>query len=324
MRLSQITVPGVPCLIQPNSTKSRFRLTGPDFWPLVPTAEKQLQPLPGALTEEQREINSLQGNVSFDHFYQAPEFFFQQSTSAPAGVYDLVTAGSEPQYVAKTADGGLVLLPASTGSTGQKDNGQTPAAVTSIFTVDCDGRIGVMHDGVSYNWKIDADGKGTSFTAGAHSADWTMTAFDLDTFKNALNLEKSHHELRSLEKRGQQPNPVPRCPRGQHGVLKSGQPAGFSNGCGSVTTKKLVPELWFHHCCDDHDLCYDDCTKPSCLYCNFAFLDCMHAECHKKNFFVKKVCNIAAQVYFEAVQGPQGCGLFKKYNQKRCDCVPDP
>lgn len=320
MRLSQITVPGVPCLIQPNSTKSRFRLTGPDFWPLVPTAEKQLQPLPGALTEEQREINSLQGNVSFDHFYQAPEFFFQQSTSAPAGVYDLVTAGSEPQYVAKTADGGLVLLPASTGSTGQKDNGQTPAAVTSIFTVDCDGRIGVMHDGVSYSWKIDADGKGTSFTAGAHSADWTMTAFDLDTFKNALNLEKSHHELRSLEKRDE----GLRCPPGQHAELKPGATPAFSNGCGSVTTKKLVPELFFHGCCDAHDICYDNCDKPSCHQCNLEFLGCMKGVCSKKKIFVKQFCRFAADVYYHAVEGSQGCGLFAKYNRDRCDCKPGP
>lgn len=64
-------------------------------------------------------------------------------------MYDLVlTGGSAPQYVARTSAGLVVLTSSSTGPNYVTRNGLS--MVTSIFSVDCLGRISVSQGGKTY------------------------------------------------------------------------------------------------------------------------------------------------------------------------------
>ncbi|KAK4612187.1 hypothetical protein CLAFUW4_13084 [Fulvia fulva] len=106
-----------------------------------------------------------------------PAFFFQKSANAPTGYFDLVLAGNKPQYVAKAANGGVVLTSASTGATAKNVNGQS--IVTSISTVDCKGCFGVEQGNTAYTWDISANGQSTTLTTGTASLNRTMVAYSL-------------------------------------------------------------------------------------------------------------------------------------------------
>ena len=295
------------CLVQPNSTKSRFRLLGPGSMPLIVGPEQQLQPLRAQPTGED---GYAQAKRYVNNMAEAPEFFFQPSLDAPEGLYDLVLAGRDMLYLAKASNGRLVLTSNSTGADVKDIDGQS--AVTSIFTVDCDGRIGVMHEGISYSWNINADGRGTSFTTGAHSSDSTMIAFSSDAFGTS---DDNHLELRSLVKRD-----TVRCVPPARAFTRENARAPSANGCGSKASHHIVPELWFHNCCNDHDYCYDNCNENSCDHCNDLFYTCMKHRCASGNIFKKAICYPAAGLYYEAVKGKFGCPYFAKYTHERCDC----
>ncbi|KAI5361605.1 Putative PAN/Apple domain-containing protein [Septoria linicola] len=233
---SQLIPLGARCLIDPNSTKSRFHLLGPDFVPLVMTAQKQLQPRRARIRGDEERIRAV-GLPS--RYEEAPKFFFQKAASAPAGLYDLVVAGPQMHYVAKAADGEVVLTLASTGTTAEDVNGRT--IVTSIFTVDCDGRIGAMHEGIHYSLEVNAN---ISFTAGSRLPDSTLVAVDFDALgvsRNQQEISRNRLELRSLSKKRSDS----RCPAGQRAIAKPGAPPDEANGCGPPGAAKLVPELSF-------------------------------------------------------------------------------
>ncbi|KAK4616156.1 hypothetical protein CLAFUW4_10057 [Fulvia fulva] len=97
---------------------------------------------------------------------------------APASLYDLVVTGRELQYVAKAANGKLKLTSTSTGPTAHNVNGRE--LVTTIFTVDCHGQIGIVNEGILYSLKIDLETAALSFSPGltpqtAVSSHWTST-----------------------------------------------------------------------------------------------------------------------------------------------------
>ena len=312
------------CIIDPSFTESQqFYLLGLDFVPLIINAdEKQLQPF-GATDEQQVQAidASLEVNlaaVATFHFQKCP------NASDATGLYDLVITGPEPQYVAKAADGGLVLTSASTGPIAQNVDGRSIA--TTIFTVDCDGRIGVMQEGIAYVWDATVDGKSTSFTAGAHSSNRSMVAFNLAhaTTKQTSPTEQ-HLELRSsvLEKRD-----LYRCSAPEVASTRPGARAATSNGCGSKSNHKIVPDFGFTKCCNIHDLCYDDCSK-SFDECNYNFRNCMSGVC--KNKYSSSVaaplyagCILVADTYFAVVSGSFGSKYFAQYTHERCQCCPPP
>ncbi|KAF2771678.1 hypothetical protein EJ03DRAFT_21840, partial [Teratosphaeria nubilosa] len=299
---------GAPCQIDASSTKTRFRILGPGYIPLVVNAEGQLQPLHAPHFAPDRPEQVLENR---EHFGKGPNFFFHKTPDAPAGIFDLILTGEKLQYVAKAADGQLVLTPASTGTTAQEVDGRT--IVTSIFTVDCDGRIGVIHEGSLFSWTISADGQSTSFVPGTHYPNGSMLAFDFDR----LGIYQHHHELRSLQKRD-----TLRCPNGLHGAKKAGARPVSANGCGSRSNHKRIPELWFHACCNDHDICYDTCAQQSCDHCNDVFFTCMKRQCEKQRSEAGgATCYLAAGVYYEAVKGDSGCPYFAKYTGERCNCI---
>ncbi|PPJ53272.1 hypothetical protein CBER1_11935 [Cercospora berteroae] len=305
-------VPDTSCLIDPNSADSQFHILSLDLLWLMPTAELAPESL-GALTLRLEGKDESNGSAFAPQ--KASKFFLQHQATAPAGLYDLILTGPGPErrYVAKAADGALVLTSASTRAIAQDVDGRS--IVTSIFTVDCDGRIGVMDRGVHYNWNASPHDSRLEFTPAAHSSNSTMMAFDLDKFEDS----RPHAELRrSIVKRD-----TTRCGPGQHAITKPNARPITVNGCGSVKNHAKVPELGFHVCCNAHDTCYDDCNEQSCDHCNDAFFTCMKHKCKQLNFLKVIPCFAAAVLYYKAVQGSFGCPYFKRYSDERCFCVND-
>ncbi|KAF2771107.1 hypothetical protein EJ03DRAFT_269125 [Teratosphaeria nubilosa] len=293
-------------MIIPNVTE--FRLHVPGVIPLVTDGKGQLQPLRAPSNTSGPE------DIPEDLLGKGDPFSFHKPKDAPAGLYDLVVTGlgSEPQYVAKAANGDLVLTTVSTGPTAQKIPEHEQPCATSIFTVDCDGHVGVTHEGSPYSWNTHADGKGTSFTPGADIG--TMLALDFAPF----DITENNHERRSVHAK----RDTFRCSPGLRGVSKPGARPPSANGCGSRSTHKLVPELYFHDCCDSHDVCYDECAQQSCYVCNHKFYLCMNARCVGVHSYLKReLCHVAAHLYFTAVQGKFGCPFFAQYTLERCTCI---
>lgn len=313
--MSQVAPPDDHCHIDPNSTESRFQILSFGHAPLVPINEMGAGL--GSLDDLAIRLDgTIRGNSSVAHLKKPTTFFLQKAAMTPAGLYDLLVADSELQYVAKAADGALVLTSASTGSTAQIINGRE--MVTSIFTIDCDGHIGMVNQGTHYRWNINPDDGSITFSPGAHSTDSTMIALNLDKV-GIFTTHQSHLELRSLDKRSD----TYRCPAGQHAVTKPNARAPSANGCGSVSNHKHIPELGFHNCCNDHDYCYDNCDEQSCDHCNDAFFTCMKKICANLIPFKGIPCFAASFIYYEAVKGKFGCPYFAKYGLERCDCVPN-
>ncbi|TLD18958.1 Casein kinase I 1 [Venturia nashicola] len=119
----------------------------------------------------------------------------------------------------------------------------------------------------------------------------------------------------------------PRCPMKPFGLesfVKTGaRPASF-NGCGAENGMK-IPDLRFTECCDNHDLCYDDCTK-TWNQCNNDFRKCMHSKCKNDPSWTEWGCNNIADVYADFVSTRLGAWSFRnsnldRYCKERCNFV---
>ena len=95
---------------------------------------------------------------------------------------------------------------------------------------------------------------------------------------------------------------IPRCkcknsliPREWNGI------AARTNGCGAKSSGDIVPELWFHDCCLEHDRCYGTCNSDKFL-CDAQFYSCMKHTCSTKGKILTRLaCYAAAPVYNDAV-----------------------
>lgn len=100
------------------------------------------------------------------------------------------------------------------------------------------------------------------------------------------------------------------------------------NGCGTKTgIGSLVPELWFHACCDKHDECYGTCSE-SYKGCNTAFLNCNLQTCGTlypgstvKRKLQRQGCEFFARLYGAAVKTSIGRNPYNGATPKYCNCV---
>lgn len=254
-------LPHLPCMLDP-STTDQFNILGSNFAPLVSQSRGGLAPLPSPTSEAQAKSLGPASQLAL------PAFSFVKSANAPDGVYDIVLAGSTPQYLAKTSQGGLTLTSSSTGATQVRRNGQN--IITSIFGVDCKGRITVTQASTSYVWDI--SGETTRFTAG--TSEKRMVAYSL---KRAATIDRSRVSRRNPWNEGQ----APRCPASPPDLMARVFPGARGlapNGCGAANGFDFVPDFSFGSCCDDHDNCYDDCTGGTWESCNRAFGRCMRTR----------------------------------------------
>ena len=299
-------LPDLPCMLDPTLTTNQFNILagGSNFVPLVSQSGNRLQPLPSPTSEAAAKALGPADSLVL------PAFFFQKS--AAAGVYDIVLAGNTPQYIAKTSTGALVLTGSSTGTTVTRRNGQS--IITSIFGVDCKGRITVTQAGQSYVWGI--NGATTSFTAG--SSNKTMVVYSLQRKATMRKVRKSIYTEGA----------APRCPNSPADLSAKVFPGARGlapNGCGAANGFDFVPDFSFGSCCDGHDNCYDNCESGTFEGCNDAFRQCMRTTgCdyldHWYSYVPYLSCLKAADFYAWAVSGSTGRGAFYGSNKERCGC----
>ena len=180
----------------------------------------------------------------FQNLIFAP-FFFQQPAGAPAGVYDIVLARSPPMYIAKTPQGQVMLTTSSTGASYVRRNGVQMA--TTIFGLDCKGRISVTQGGQKFTW--DVSGSSTTMTAGIASSNKTMLVAPLD--------KRSPQRLARRNKYTE--GYAPRCPNSPPNLVAKVFPGARGlnpNGCGPANGIDFVPDFNFGKCCDAHDNWY--------------------------------------------------------------------
>lgn len=219
-------LPDLPCVLDPTST-DQFNILGSNFRPLVSQARNGLVPLPSPTSEAQAKAMGPVSQLTF------ATFSFSKPINAPAGVFDIVLAGSTPQYLAKTSQGALVLTSSSTGATQIRRNGQN--IITSIFGVDCKGRLTVTQAGVSYIWDI--TGESTRFTAGT-----SVKGMVTRSLKRAATIDRSRKRRRNQWNEGQ----APRCPADPPNLVAKVAPNARKpavNGCGAAKGFDFVPGL---------------------------------------------------------------------------------
>jgi len=100
-------------------------------------------------------------------------------------------------------------------------------------------------------------------------------------------------------------------------------------------SKYLVPNLWFKDCCDDHDMCFDTCTKTY-EQCNAAFLPCNASKCNFRDhnsilsaitgaifpvmpLVTTLTCLGLAEFYHSAVV-KESCPAYLDSGADRCGC----
>jgi len=96
-----------------------------------------------------------------------------------------------------------------------------------------------------------------------------------------------------------------------------------TNGCGTDFLR-VSDQFNFTPCCDQHDICYDQCNLPPSFRntCDKQFLVCMENLC-KTNYETKKAeeCRSTAALYHTATTS-FGCSLYKKSQKEACVCKP--
>ncbi|KAI1771146.1 hypothetical protein F4818DRAFT_450028 [Hypoxylon cercidicola] len=299
----------MPCLLDPSSTGNQFNILGSNFIPLVIQEDNKLLPLPAPASEA--EANAM----GHPDDYMPPAFFFQKPADAPAGVYDIVLAGSTLKYVAMTSHGDAVLTSSSTGTTAVQRDGQS--IVTSVFGVDCQGRITVIQDGSQYIWDISADGSSTAFTPDT-TPSRTMIAYSL----------QQQARTRILRRNKYTEGKAPRCPKNPPGLVAKvfpGAPDLNPNGCGTKNGIDYVPDFSFGECCNAHDNCYDDCENGTFEQCNKDFHHCMRGDgcrylAHWYSWLLHFACLKTADFYYWAVSSKFGRLAFQEATVARCGC----
>lgn len=306
-------LPDIPCVVDPTSTDSQFNLLGSNFVPLVSTSGK-LQPLPAPTSEAQANAMGPPDSIAL------PYFFFQKPASG-SGAYDIVLAGGTPQYIAKAANGNMVLTSASTGTSPKTVNGQS--IITSIFNVDCKGRINVKQGATQYTWDTNTDGTAATFVTGAPTNNRTMVTYSMQ-----MKAKAARNRRRSIWTEGKAPR-CPSTPANLHAAVFPGARGLNPNGCGPANGVDFVPDFSFGSCCDGHDNCFDDCNGGSFEGCNNQFHDCMRGQgCdylnHWYSYLGYLACLKAADFYYWAVGTSIGRDAFYSANTERCKCYcPD-
>jgi hypothetical protein len=227
------------------------------------------------------------------------------------------------KYAARKADGSVILVDASTN--GETVNGYA----TTVFTIECDGRMAMGTPDTHYVWALDGDftkatvGTGHSsiilLPVAARNGGPPITKNKMKTRRTQKNTKRSFYN------EGQQP----RCPNNPPDLVArdltkaQGGRDPQANGCGSAGIGGyLVPDYKFTPCCDVHDLCYDNCANGKKENCDSQFGSCMHSVCDKIPWwqpFDQYACPRIADFY-EWFVSTWGNSAFKSANTERCGC----
>ncbi|KAI1761658.1 hypothetical protein GGR53DRAFT_504790 [Hypoxylon sp. FL1150] len=254
--------------------------------------------------------------------YTLPPFYLEQ----PAGVtdaYDLVYAGTTKQYVAMTNTGTIVLVSASTGKS------FTNNRVTTIFNVDCYGRLSVSQGGNKYTWST--DGTSSSLTKAATPAN-NMKALpvSIPAVASARKYRRRNKELaeRLLAKRSYSDGPAPKCPASPPNLIphtKQGYQLGEGNFCDNLSDYWSLSPFDFDGSCTVQSLCYDQCEDWGWQSCNGIFgtmmiLSCLDAFESWWEVIPAVACAAQASYFTGVAATSQGRELFYKAQGAMCRC----
>ncbi|KAI1383093.1 uncharacterized protein F4822DRAFT_440774 [Hypoxylon trugodes] len=309
-------IPTAPCLVQTGSA-AQFSVLNENFIPMVSRTSSSIGPL------QQPTKAPAAGDPLLDPETLVLPAFYLQPISGVSNVYDLVYAGSStPQYVAMTNTGNVVLVSASTG-TSFKNN-----RVTTIFSVDCYGRISVSQGGSKYTWST--DGSTSRFVKATTPAN-NMKALpvNIPEVQSALKHRRRNKELAArLMKRSYSDGPAPKCPASPPALVagtKAGYKYGEGNFCDNLSDYWSLSPFDFDGSCAVQSLCYDQCKDFGWQSCNGIFgtmmiLSCLDAFDSWWEVIPAVAC--AAQAgYFTGVAATKtGRDLFYKAQGSMCRC----
>lgn len=75
-----------------------------------------------------------------------------------------------------------------------------------------------------------------------------------------------------------------------------------------------LPNNEIESCCDQHDLCYDQCGTPK-QHCDLIFDNCMYNVCG-----TDEKCKKMAMIFSSATKF-MGCSAYKDAQKNACLCV---
>ena len=214
----------------------------------------------------------------------------------------------DTRYMALFNDGTL-------GWANRSSNGQSDAdgnIVTTLFALECNGRVHAGIDGAAEMVFSISDDDGTATLAPSSQTPSTLVAVPAE--------QHAQTELRrDLQKRDH-----PRCPAGKTAVDKVPKPVANPNGCGPANLPDFVPDGVYTDCCNQHDLCYSTCSAGF-DQCNDNFLTCLQKKCDSeyKGFFkapIRASCHAGARIYHGAVSAAGG-SAFDSATEGSCNCV---
>lgn len=126
------------------------------------------------------------------------------------------------------------------------------------------------------------------------------------------------------------PSSIQRCPATPTGLsprVRPGAREPSSNGCGADWVVDPIPDAWFTDCCNEHDLCFDNCIEGEFGPCNDSFRTCNLHVCettfpgNSPAQALKRLgCRNLANTYGDAVKTYIGVAAFKSANSDRCEC----
>ncbi|KAI8966025.1 hypothetical protein F5Y11DRAFT_236586 [Daldinia sp. FL1419] len=309
-------LPSVPCMVEPGS-KAQFTVLNENFVPIVSRASDSIGPL-----LQPTKAPAADDPMLHPETFTVPGFYLQAAEGA-SGVYDMVYAGSStPQFVAMTNTGAIVLVGASTG-TSFKNN-----RVTTIFNVDCFGRISITQGGSGYTWST--DGASSKLTKAATPAN-NMKALpqNIPAVETERKNRRRNKQLgERLMKRSYSDGPAPKCPSSPGGLVartKQGYQRDQGNFCESLSEYWSISPFDFDGSCEIQSRCYDHCEDYGWQSCTGIFgtamiLSCLDAFDSWWEVIPAIACAAQASYFTGVAATSKGRDLFYKSQAAMCRC----
>ncbi|KAI2602387.1 hypothetical protein GGR54DRAFT_504900 [Hypoxylon sp. NC1633] len=309
-------IPAAPCMVTPGS-QAQFSVLNENYIPMVSRTSDSIGPILQPTKQPAADDPILSPET-----LSLPGFYLQ-AASGVTNVYDLVYAGSStPKFVAMTNTGTIVLVSASTG-TSFKNN-----RVTTIFNVDCYGRITVAQGGSQYTWST--DGASSKLTKASTPAN-NMKALpkNIPEVQSAIKNRRRNKELAErLVKRSYSDGPAPKCPSSPPALVagtKQGYDHGQGNFCDNLNDKWSLSPFDFDGSCSVQSLCYDNCRDMGWQSCNGIFgsmmiLSCLDAFDSWWEVIPALACAGQASYFTGVAATNTGRELFYKAQGAMCRC----
>jgi hypothetical protein len=259
---------------------------------------------------------------------QLPVFYLQEVDGVDA--YDLVYADSK-KFVAMGLAGDVILVDASTGTS------YSDGYVTTIFNIDCLGRMTITLNGVEYNWTTN---KGScSILPGSADGNQMKALPETLPGDNAQKRKRTselYDELTKFKKRLATPTnggfSAPQCPATPAGLVsgtKPGYESDKGNLCDAMSDNWQYSPYDFGDACDVQSACYDQCTGYSYQGCNLIFYASMLLTCSEEigdewwDVVSLIACGVQAVYYLGVAETSTGRDAYYHAMESMCACFCD-